>query len=161
MADKDKAENGKEKKGKSKVLVIALFLVGLLVVAGLTFGVTYMIFANGSSGEERSLPNNVYVDLGEATVNLSDENSKRYAKFQVSVGYNADDKSNKKLPDELKNNVVVVKDAVTFYMKSKNADFVIDPSNEEEMKKDMITTINKQLTKGRVDDIKFNSLIVQ
>ncbi|WP_244834844.1 flagellar basal body-associated FliL family protein [Clostridium sp. BJN0001] len=158
----DNVEKGKEKKGKSKILFVLMFLLGLLVVAGVTFGATYMIFANsGSSSSEKAVPNNVYVDLGENTVNLLDENSKRYAKFQVSVGYNSDDKSNKKLPDELKNNIAVVKDAVTFYMKSKNADFVLDPSNEEEMKKDMITSINKQLTKGRIDDVKFSNLIVQ
>ena len=98
------------------------------------------------------------MDLAEFTVNLADEGGKRYFKGELSLGY---DKTKTKLAEELTANQVVVRDDIIFYFKSQKADYINNVENEEAMKKQLIEAINKDLTKGKITDIRFKSMIVQ
>ena len=55
----------------------------------------------------------------------------------------------------------VVKDAVIFYLKGQKAEFLNDSANEEEIKSQLMEAINKKLTKCKVTDVLFNSIIIQ
>lgn len=102
---KEKVE-GKEKGGKG--LMIVLFILGLIVLGGATFGGSYLFMkTNKTVSAQEVVVENAYVDLEEFTVNLADEGGKRYFKGELSVGY---DKSNKKMAEEITANTVVIRD---------------------------------------------------
>ena len=158
MAEKQDVKN--ENSGKSnKAIMVVLFILGLFVLGAATFGGVYLFMkTNNSVSAQQVVVENLYTDLGEFTVNLNDEGGKRYVKCAVSVGY---DKKDKKTPKELETNGVVVKDAIIFYLRNHDSEFVSDTANEEIMKKELIENINKELVKGRITDIRFSNFIVQ
>ena len=156
MAEKQDVKNsGKSSKG----LMIVLFILGLIVLGAASFGGVYLFMKTQSTVSAQAvIEERLYTDLGEMTVNLSDESAKGYVKCQISVGYN---KKDKKTPKELETNLVVVRDVVNFYLKEKDSEFVSDPANAEQMKEEIIEEVNKQLVKGKITDVRFNSIIVQ
>lgn len=163
MADNKEAKKEKtEKSGKgNKAVMVVLFILGLLVLGAATFGGVYLFMKTSKAAESHPvIAEKTYVDLGEITINLADEGGKRYFKGEISVGY---DNTDKYAPEELtkEKSLVVVKDAVIFYFKGQKADFINNTANEEVMKKQLIDAINKQLTKCKVTDIRFNSIIIQ
>lgn len=160
MAEKKEEKKEEKKDGKSnKGIMAVLFILGLFVLGAATFGGVYLFMQTRDRVQSQQVvTENTYVDLGELTVNLADEGGKRYFKGQLSVGY---DKRDKKVAEELTDNLVVVKDVVIFYLKSQKADFINSTANEEEIKKQLIENINKELGKGKINDIRFNSIIVQ
>ncbi|VYU41126.1 flagellar basal body-associated protein FliL [Clostridium tertium] len=150
MAD----ENKEKKKGKRLVLIIVLLLI---FVGGGTFGGVYY-FMSKNSGSQPVVIEEAYVGVGEEIfVNLSDENSKRYVKLNMSVSY---DKKNKDLAKEIEEKKVVIRDVAIFYIKScKAKDF--EPANEAVLKGELITRINEKLTKGVLKDVYISDIIVQ
>jgi flagellar FliL protein len=162
-------EKGKEKeKGKSdtenttksgKGVMIILFVLGLIVLGAATFGGVYLYMKNSKTIESKEvIVENTYMDLEEFTVNLGDEGGKRYFKGELSLGY---DKTKTKLQEELTEKQVVVRDDIIFYFKSQKAEFINNVDNEDAMKKQLIDAINKDLTKGKIIDLRFKSMIIQ
>jgi len=153
---KEKGENsGKSNKG----ILIILFVLGLIVIGGAAFGGTYLFMKNKATVEAKEVViENSYMDLAEFTVNLADEGGKRYFKGELSLGY---DKTKTKLVDELTGNQVVIRDDIIFYFKSQKAEFINNAENKEVIKKQLMDAINKDLTKGKLTDIRFKSMIIQ
>lgn len=159
MAKKEKNENQVENSGKNKGLMIVLFILGLIVLGGATFGGAYLFFkTNKTISEQQVVIEKKYTDLDEFTVNLADEGGRKYLRVELSVGY---DKENSKLEEELNSNIVVVRDTIIFYFKSKDAEFVNNIDNKEKIKEDLVEIINKELQKGKIEDIRFKNMIVQ
>lgn len=160
MAKKEVKTENSEKSNKG--LIIVLFILGLIVLGAASFGGMYLFMKTNNSIESKEKPaalvEKTYVDLGEFTVNLADESGKRYFKGQISVGYET---AEKKLGEELTNNMVIVRDAVIFYLKGKEAEFINSTGNMEQMKEEIKENINKELVNGKVLDVRFNSIIVQ
>jgi flagellar FliL protein len=154
--EKDKSENsGKSNKG----IIVILFVLGLIVLGGATAGGVYLFMkTNKTVSSQEVVVENTYMDLAEITVNLADEGGKRYFKGELSLGY---DKTKTKLADELTANQVVVRDDIIFYFKSQKAEYINNAENKEAMKKQLIDAINKDLTKGKITDIRFKSMIIQ
>lgn len=154
--NKENAENG----GKSnKGIMVILFVLGLLVLGAATFGGVYLYMKQSKTIDAQEVVvENTYMDLAEFTVNLADEGGKRYFKGDLSLGY---DKTKTKLQEELTANQVVVRDDIIFFFKSQKADYINNVANREAMKKQLIDAINKDLTKGKITDIRFKSFIVQ
>ena len=157
MAKKDKGKDKTEVKEKNgKGLMVVLFVLGLIVLGAATFGGVYLFMkTNKTVSAQQVVVEQTYVDLDEVTINLADEGGKRYFKGQIAIGY---DKSNKKIAEEIANNTAVIKDVVNFYFKSKKADYLNDVNNEEQIKTELMESINKQLQKGQITDIRFNPL---
>ena len=153
---KEKGENtGKSNKG---VLVI-LFILGLIVLGAATFGGMYLYMKTSKTVDAQEVViENEYMDLAEFTVNLGDEGGKRYFKGEISLGF---DKTKTKLKEELTANQVVVRDDIIFFFKSQKAEYINNVENKEAMKKQLMDAINKDLTKGKIADIRFKSMIVQ
>jgi len=159
MAFGKKKENGESTGKSNKGILIILFILGLIVLGGATFGGVYLYMKTSKTIEAQEVVvQNAYIDLSEFTVNLADEGGKRYFKGELSLGY---DKTKTKLLEELTTNQVVVRDSIIFYFKSKKADYINDVKNEDEIKKQMIEAINKELKNGKITDIRFKSMIVQ
>ncbi|OPJ64494.1 flagellar basal body-associated FliL family protein [Clostridium chromiireducens] len=154
--NKEKGENsGKGGKGS----MIVLFILGLLVLGAATFGGVYLFMKTKNTVEAQEVVvENAYIDLQEFTVNLADEGGKRYFKGEISIGY---DKSKTKLLEELTANQVVVRDDIIFFFKSQKADYLNNVVNRDAIKKQLIDAINKDLTKGKITDVRFKSMIVQ
>ena len=155
----NKVGNKEEAKKSNKGLMVVLFILGLIVLGGAAFGGMYIFLkTNDAVAAQGVVSENLYTDLGEFTVNLNDEKGKSFVKCQIFVGYNKRDKDT---PKELETNLVVVRDSIIFYLRNEDAEFVGDPANGEIMKKAIIENINKELVKGRITDIRFNSIVVQ
>ncbi|AGF58265.1 flagellar FliL protein [Clostridium saccharoperbutylacetonicum] len=157
--ENDAAENV-EKGGKSnRGVMVVLFILGLLVLGAATFGGVYLFMKQSKTVEAQEVVvENAYMDLAEFTVNLADEGGKRYFKGELSLGY---DKTKTKFQQELTENQVVIRDDIIFFFKSQKADFINNVANRETMKKELIEAINKDLTKGKITDIRFKSMLVQ
>lgn len=156
---KEKKEKGENSGKGGKVLLVVLFLLGLIVLGGATFGGVYLFMKTNKTVEAQEVVvENKYMDLAEFTVNLADEGGKRYFKGELSLGY---DKTKTKLEQELTENQVVVRDIIIFFFKSQKADYINNVANEEAIKKQLIEAINKDLKKGKITDIRFKSMIVQ
>lgn len=155
-----KGKEKDEKVGKSnKGIMIILFILGLIVLGGAAFGGVYLFMKTKNTVEaQQVVVENTYMDLTEVTVNLADEGGKRYFKGEISLGY---DKSKTKLAEELTANQAVVKDDIIFYFKAQKADYINNAANRDAIKKQLIDSINKDLTKGQITDIRFKSMIVQ
>lgn len=153
---KEKGENsGKSGKG----VMVILFILGLLVLGSAAFGGVYLFMKTKNTVEAQEVViENTYIDLAEFTVNLADEGGKRYFKGEISIGY---DKTKTKLKEELEGNQVIVRDDIIFYFKGQKADYINNAANKETIKKQLIDAINKDLTKGKITDIRFKSMIVQ
>jgi len=154
--EKEKGENsGKSNKG----ILIILFVLGLIVIGGAAFGGTYLFMKNKATVDSKEVViENTYMDLAEFTVNLADEGGKRYFKGELSLGY---DKTKTKLVEELTGSQVVIRDDIIFYFKSQKAEFINNAENKEVIKKQLMDAINKDLTKGKLTDIRFKSMIIQ
>lgn len=154
-------ENGKNTGiGKTnKGVLVILFILGLVVLGGATFGGVYLFMKTKTTVESQEvIIDTTYMELKEFTVNLGDEGGKRFFKGEISIGY---DKSKEKLAEELKGKEVVLRDNIIFYFKSQKADYINNVENTENMKKQLIDAINKDLTKGKITDIRFKSMIIQ
>jgi flagellar FliL protein len=155
-----KAKETGENTGKSnKGVMVILFILGLIVLGTATFGgvFMYMKYEKTVSAQE-VIVENTYMDLSEFTVNLADEGGKRYFKGEISLGY---DNTKTKLVEELTAKQVVVRDDIIFYFKSQKAEYINNVENKDAMKKQLIDAINKDLTKGKLTDIRFKSMIIQ
>lgn len=157
---KDKEnENGEKTNKGGKGLLIILFVLGLIVLGGAAFGGVYLFMKTSKTVDaQEAVVDEKYMDLAEFTVNLGDEGGKRYFKGEISLGY---DKSKTKLETELTEKQVVIRDDIIFYFKGKKADYMNDVKNKEEMKKEIVQSINKDLTKGKISDVRFKSMIIQ
>ncbi|OOP75187.1 flagellar basal body-associated FliL family protein [Clostridium beijerinckii] len=157
---KDKEKEKGEKSGKSgKGLMIVLFILGLLVLGSAAFGGVYLFMKTQKTVDAQEVVvENEYMDLAEFTVNLGDEGGKRFFKGELSLGY---DKTKTKLKDELTANQVVVRDDIIFFFKGQKADYLNNVANRDSIKRQLIDSINKDLTKGKITDVRFKSMIIQ
>lgn len=139
---------------KSNKLII---IIAIIVALGAgTFGGVYFFMDKNNANKPVYIQED-FVEVGEMFVNLSDENSKRYAKLNLSLSF---DSSNKDLEKEVLDKQVVIKDTAVFYFKSLYAkDF--EPANEAVLKGDLIARINKQLNSGLLVDVYISEIIVQ
>ncbi|MBU3155096.1 flagellar basal body-associated FliL family protein [Clostridium estertheticum] len=148
----------KPKKGNSLKLVI-IVLLGLIVVGGATFGGMMLAGKKGATPASTTKAvetKEVTYSLDECLVNLTDSDAKRYLKVLIYVGYG----ENTDLDTEIKAQKPIIRDLVIKTLRSKKAaDF--DDSVVDNIKKELITKINPVLTKGKIDHVYFNDLLVQ
>ncbi|NLK94058.1 MAG: flagellar basal body-associated protein FliL [Clostridiales bacterium] len=149
------SENNVANEPGKKMNPLVIIILLLVVVGAGTFGGVYLFMQKNNTGEvtEEKVP-----ILEAATVNLNDESGKKYVKASVYISY---DKKNSDLAEEITNKTVEIKDKTIFYLKSKSSeDFTSD--NEETIKKELVSEINKLLKKGSIINVYFpGDLLVQ
>ena len=62
---------------------------------------------------------------------------------------------------EAQNKVIVIRDALYFYLKNKSYDFLTDPGNTQAIKNDLTSVINGYLARGKVDDVLFERYLTK
>lgn len=145
-----------EEESKGHGFIIFLSILCLIIVGGGAFAGFYFYKSNSANTKPVE---KAYVNVGEITVNLSDENGKRYIKTGVYVGYDKNDKKAKKQLTRDKQ-LAVVQDALGFSLKKKTSDY-FKGDYEEELKSELIDVVNKKVQDFKITDIKLINLIVQ
>ncbi len=67
--------------------------------------------------------------------------------------------SNPTVEREMQQNLLALRDAIYFYLRSKDNSFLTNARNGPEIKKDLLGVINDYLTQGKADDILFESYL--
>lgn len=174
-------ENKKEKKsgGKLKFIIIGIVAVAILGAGGY-FGYNKFFASKENTTSKVVIPqqqvaaqqvqgqqtvqNGNYLqqvvsaktyDLDEFLVNLADEDGKRYLKVKVSLGYDSS-----KLSTELDEKKPMLRDAIISVLRTKKA-ADISSKGIDTIKMEMIQRINLVLTKGQLNNIYLNELLVQ
>jgi flagellar basal body-associated protein FliL len=165
--DKEKKQGG----GIFKKIIIAILALAVLIaVAGGTgYFVSMMVSKNtatavsnnGSTaaGSNSNLIEKTYFDTGdEFLVNLADEDGKKFIKTKISLAY---DSSNKKLPDELKNNLTSIRNDIIYVLRTKKREDVNSAIGSENLRKELLAKINASLKGGQLLDVYYSELIIQ
>ncbi|MGL5354507.1 MAG: flagellar basal body-associated FliL family protein [Clostridium sp.] len=141
----------------SKGKKIVIFIVAIAILGVATFGGVYFALSKGDKTEKVVVIEEAFHEVGEIFVNLSDENSKRYVKLNMTISY---DEKNTDLAAEIEKKHVVMRDVSNYYLKTCMAsDF--EAINQEKLKKDLTTRLNQKLTKGTIIDVYISEIIVQ
>ncbi|OBR94967.1 flagellar basal body-associated protein FliL [Clostridium ragsdalei P11] len=173
-------ENKAEKKGSSKIKIIAIGILILAVVAGgAFFGYntflkdkknttkntvqqlnTQQVVNNGQTtgtvvNSLDQVVSSQTFQLDEITVNLADEGGNRYLKVAVYLGFNE-----KKLTSELTAKKPIVTDAVIQILRTKKA-ADISAKNMNNIKLEIIQKINPMLEKGQLNNVYFTDIVIQ
>ncbi|MBV7272210.1 flagellar basal body-associated protein FliL [Clostridium thailandense] len=171
-------EKKKEKKsgGKLKFIIIGIVAVAILGAGGY-FGYNKFFASKENTTNKAVIPqqqmtaqgqqvaqNTSYLqqvvsaktyDLDEFLVNLADEDGKRYLKVKISLGYD-----NKKLDTELEEKKPILRDAIISVLRTKKA-ADMSAKGMDNIKMELIQRINTNLTKGQLNNIYFDNLLVQ
>lgn len=141
----------------SKGKKIVGFIVLILVIGVATFGGVYFTLTKDKGEEKIVIVEEAFHDVGEIFVNLNDDKAKRYVKLNFSLGF---DKTNEELAVEIAEKQVVMRATAISYIRTCTSES-FRPSNEETLKKELVTRINQELTKGLILDVYISDIIVQ
>ncbi|MBC2582136.1 flagellar basal body-associated protein FliL [Clostridium sp. DJ247] len=177
-------ENKKEKKGGGTIKIVILTIIAMLVVGAAGF-FGYNLFLNKKdetkttvtkaqhqvqpiqhqvvSGQQstqypsylQQVVSTKTFGLDEFLINLADEDSKRYLKVKIFLGYDS-----KKLDKELEERKPIIRDTVISILRTKKA-ADITPKNMENIKIEMIQKLNPIFEEGQLNNIYFNDILVQ
>lgn len=147
---------GNESKNKlqSRVLILTvliLILVGTVVyLARINYGVDDLLKAFESNGEYTIL-------LDEFLLNVKSEGSmQRYLKITVALMHR-DEKQN----DYIESNINKIRDVILSTLRSKTYEEMLDNSNIEDIKNEIVKNINHNLKEDLIEEIYFTDLILQ
>ncbi|SKA72663.1 flagellar FliL protein/chemotaxis protein MotB [Clostridium sp. USBA 49] len=166
MAEK----NSKGNKGFNIIIIILL----VIIIFALGF-VGFLFIKNGSlnqntnkdpqaintvSKQSSSNETSTYTySLDEFLVNLADDNSKRFFKAKIFIGYETDDK--KKMDKELEEKVPILRDTINTILRSKKSIDITTKDKVDALKKEIIDKINPYFNYGKINNIYFYEILVQ
>lgn len=146
-----------EKSKGNKLSVIIIVLLTIVIVGGGTFGVYILLNGKGKStvaSAKINVPKYAY-EIEESTLNLADKNEKRYIKISLYLDYD-----NKKLGSELKDKDHIIKDSINSIVRSKTSND-LKGKGIDELKKQIVETVNSVLTKGKISDVSIYNILIQ
>lgn len=142
------ANEKKEKKGKSGVIIIAAVAV-FAVVLGLVLSISL-----GGSKEKPVIEQTLNLD--EFIVNVKGSNN-TYVKFGLAITY---DGNNKKGVESLNGNLHKVRDGIISIFKDKTVDYIKDSQGLDVIKNEIKTKIDSIIGEGTVLSVYFTDLLV-
>lgn len=159
---------GKTVKKKKPLKKIIIILVIFIVILCGTFAVYTLFFSKNTAKSNTATKSTLSTSatgqvvtstktysLDECLVNLTDQGGKNYLKVTVYLGYES-----KNLDKELETKKPIIRDAVISILRSKSTtDF--NSNGTDKIKTEIINKINPLLTKGQLDKIYFDDLLVQ
>ncbi len=165
---KDKGNEIKKEKGGSSKLVsiIVTAVVVFLLMSGAVF-IGYMVASKGNSNasasanqtevSSKAAVTEATLELEEFLVNLSDEGAARYLKVNMFLG---SDSANENLQTEIGSKIPQIRDVINSTLRTKKSKD-ITPEGETILKEEIIVKVNDLLTKGKILNVYFTSIIVQ
>ncbi len=156
----DKKEKGvlemSEAKGSNKLIMILLIFTLLLVISAAGVFSYFVFFKDGNrnaTAPKKSVTEKTF-ELNEFVTNLADEET-TYIKMKIVLGY-----EDKKLDKELPNKVAAIRDTINSTLWSKTSiDFA--GKGTENVKKELLISINSKLEKAKITNIYLNEIIIQ
>ena len=147
------------KNGKSMMIII---VAAVLLVVGVGAGVAVMKMKGSNKHKVvEKKPVNM-VSLGEFVVNLADTAEMRYVKTSVVLGVEGEIKSEGGGKEGGEGGAnPVVRDAVIQALSSKTFSELAKPTGKEELKKDIIASVNKRIEGAKAVEVYFNEFAMQ
>ncbi len=132
---------------------IVLSLVLIIIIGGTATGIWFYLSKNQfGEVQEKELPT-YKIPLSFFTVNLKDNNYKRYVRLEITLETNE-----KKLPKEVEENSHRIRDVIIGTLAGKT---VADLEDRDALKAELIGALNNVLEKGIVNGIYFDQFMVQ
>ncbi|NTW04800.1 MAG: hypothetical protein HGA27_01600 [Peptococcaceae bacterium] len=147
-------------KKSSKLLLILLIVLGAVIfLAVLAGAILYFIGIPGVMPKLKPEPPAVYVtkDLGEQLVNLADESGGRYLRVKIVMEHKQDEELTKEIEEKIPN----LHDVVLRVLRSKTVNDVWSVEQEEKLKKEIMSSINKELEHGKIERVLFVDFLIQ
>ena len=142
------SDNEKKKGPVFIILILLLILTILLVAVGAAY--YFLVIYDGSSSAQKPI---YKTTLDTYTVNLADNNFRRYIRLTVTLEYDYE-----KLSKEIEEKKHRINDAVISYLTTKRA---ADMTDKEVVRQDLEGVINSILTSGQVTGLYFEEFIIQ
>ncbi len=160
----------KEEKPRSKkklIIIISLVVVLLAAAAGffLLRGKKKEKTQKPAPAKEKTVkvkekvpppPPNVYhLTLRPFWVQYTVKNGYRFLHLTLVLSYTSD-----RVDWELKRKLIVIRDAIYYYLKNKNLDFMLNKKNFESIKKDLLAIVDQYLSNGKLKEIYFQDYVI-
>lgn len=149
--------------GNMLKIAIVIMLI-LLLIGGAGFGGYYIASksspqaSTGNEGAGQNTTDEAFYEAGEFVVNLADEGSKRYLKVKLVLAYNSE---NKKLSEELNKKKTVIADSIISTLRTKKTADLSTATGPEELKQELITRINANISLGKISNVYYNDFFIQ
>lgn len=158
MASEPSNENAEGVKPKSSMMKIIILVVIVAVLGGGGFFGYKKFFAKpheeGAVKEVVVQP--VIQEMETFLVNLSDPGGKRYLKCTMKMKVSSPDAA-----AEMTNRIFEVRDMILTILSSKEYEDIARPEDKLALKQELMTTLNRALQKGQIQDIYFTEFLVQ
>lgn len=140
---------------KRRLIIVAVVVVLCsLIVAGLLWGKPLLARIKTLLGLDPTL---VIGPAKDFTVNLLDPGLKRYLRIRMAFQY-LDEKS---LVKELVSRDPQIIDTIIGVLRAKSVDDFMSVNETNMLREELITMINRLLTKGQIDDLFFLEIVIQ
>lgn len=156
MASETSNENAESLKPKSSMKKLIILVVLVAVLGGGGFFGYQKFFAKEQGAPKEVVVQPVIHDLETFLVNLSDPGGKRYLKITMKLKMNGPDGA-----AEIVNRNFEVRDLILTILSSKEFEDVARPEDKLALKQELMTSLNRTLHNGQVQDIYFTEFLVQ
>jgi flagellar FliL protein len=164
-------EGAAARKKKKRIIIGAALLVLLLAGGGGTWWFALrtppppppapQVVVVPSDLPKDSAPADFLIPIAPFWLELSGDSPRDKDKiFFLVCKFTALSKSEAAL-QEAQNKAVLIRDALYFYLKNKNYEFLTNPGNTQVIKEDLTSVINGYLTGGKVDDVLFERYVTR
>lgn len=151
---------GKSKGKAGKKLFIMVMLV-LVLAGGAFYGYRTWLHPDRPSvrgSQVASSGPQTTFSMQSITVNLADTDVSHFLKISIVLQYPAADSA---LGTEIKNKEYILDDSIISDLRTNTYDDLSTAQGEEALKKQLMGTINRILTEGRIDGIFFDQFLMQ
>ncbi|MGB9860088.1 MAG: flagellar basal body-associated FliL family protein [Moorellaceae bacterium] len=155
---RNRVEEEEPVRGKRKKPWLIIFLlVGVIVLMSGGFTYLYLsgnrLSAGENPGREARRAEIRKLTLESFVVNLADPGFRRYLRAKITLEY-----TNPRLESELNEKLHRIRDAIIAVLRSKKTE---ELSQEDALKRELLTAVNSQLETGQVQALYFEEFIVQ
>lgn len=140
------------------IIVVAVSLVVVLASVAIVAKTT---LSKKSHGKEKKHVPTVEMPLGEFVVNLADTGNVRYLKTDVVLEVAGEIKAGGGGHGEASGPQAKIRDAVIEVLSSKHFEDLVKPDGKDELKKDIIKSVNKRIEPSEVVEVYFNEFAMQ
>ena len=176
MAEEEKEESkeGEQKGKKSPALLIVIVVVAVLLIVAIAlfaFLLTGSEDSAGSSnpsakgqsmqregsGRNPDMANiGPMVEMDDFTVNLLNENGKRYLRTKINLELDSED-----LMPEIEKKIPVLRDIIIQILASKQVEEITTKDGKERLKDELVKVINRALIDGQIKNVYFTTFVIQ
>ena len=176
MAEEENGINEEGEKGKKKppVLLIIIAVVALLLIAAIAIFAMVLTSSDEApaaggakakastqlgegSGRVIDVANiGPIYDMDDFTVNLLNENGKRYLRTKLNLELDSED-----LLSEVERKVPLIRDRVIEVLSSKRVEEITTRDGKERVKDELVKVLNTLLIDGQVKNVYFITFVIQ